>query len=936
MGAIADDILMHYGVGALDGAPGRGSGRYPLGSGENPHQRAKNFLERYTKLKKEGLSEKQIAEAFGILKPNRKGVLEGYIDGLRAEKQLADYDLTSYNIATATKLRESGMSLRAIAKEMGYTSDSSIRSFLAADATAKNERCMNTANILKKSVDEQGMVEVGGGVNQYLNVSTTNFKQALYILENRFGYPVYRGRVEQATNPMNKTTYSVLCPPGTEHREIFEKKGEIHPVLPFESSDGGGEFHEKFRYPESLDSKRVMIRYADDNSAGFTGDDMDGVVELRRGVEDIALKDSAGNDSSYSQVRILVDGTHYIKGMAVYSDDLPDGIDVRFNTNKKSGTPMMSDPDDKNQVLKPIKEGMDNPFGALIKENNGQSYYMDKDGKMKMRVINKTRDEGDWDQWSDNVPSQFLAKQPKQLQKQQLDLTKANLKAEYESIMKISNPTLRREMLITFAQTCDANAENLQAAPLRGQKYKVLLPAPWIKEGEIYAPSLRDGTKVALIRYPHEGIYQIPVLTVNNSNPKMKKMIPPGSLDAVGIRKKAADQLSGADYDGDSVQVIPLSSRVKIAHREPLPGLKDYDPKMAYPEREGMRVLKKGQATQTQMGMISNLIMDMTLKGAAPEEMERAVRHSMCVIDAAKHKLDYKRSERENRIPELKKKYQSHIEEDGKEHGGASTLLTRAGKEATIPRTQGQPRIDPDTGKLVYKTADDLYYTDKKTGKQVMKTQKSTQMKETDDARTLISEYRAPAEIMYADFANYQKAMANQARKEAIATKDIKYSPNAKAIYKTEYDSLVSKVSLAESNRPRERMAQLITSSRIEAIKAEHPDLKKKEISKLRQQELTRAREQVGAHRQPVDITEREFKAIQAGAINPTTLKKVIKYADQDKLVKMAMPRETKGFSNAQIVQMKAMQASGYTLAEIAKRFGKSPSSISAAIKGTK
>lgn len=46
------------------------------------------------------------------------------------------------------------------------------------------------------------------------------------------------------------------------------------------------------------------------------------------------------------------------------------------------------------------------------------------------------------------------------------------------------------------------------------------------------------------------------------------------------------------------------------------------------------------------MGVISNLITDMTLRGADEKELARAVKHSMVVIDAEKHGLDYKRSER--------------------------------------------------------------------------------------------------------------------------------------------------------------------------------------------------------------------------------------------------------------------------------------------------
>ena len=71
---------------------------------------------------------------------------------------------------------------------------------------------------------------------------------------------------------------------------------------------------------KSVDSKRVKIIYAEDG-----GTDKDGVMELRRGVEDLDL-----GGSQYAQVRIGVDGTHFIKGMAIYRDDMPDGVEHHF------------------------------------------------------------------------------------------------------------------------------------------------------------------------------------------------------------------------------------------------------------------------------------------------------------------------------------------------------------------------------------------------------------------------------------------------------------------------------------------------------------------------------------------------------------------------------------------------------------------------------
>lgn len=86
--------------------------------------------------------------------------------------------------------------------------------------------------------------------------------------------------------------------------------------------------------------------------------------------------------------------------------------------------------------------------------------------------------------------------------------------------------------------------------------------------------------------------------------------------------------------------------------------MKGFDPKTEYSTegKTGIRLLSK-EATQIEMGKISNLITDMTLKGAPTEDITKAVRHSMVVIDAAKHKLDYKRSEIENDIPTLRKRW---------------------------------------------------------------------------------------------------------------------------------------------------------------------------------------------------------------------------------------------------------------------------------------
>ena len=58
------------------------------------------------------------------------------------------------------------------------------------------------------------------------------------------------------------------------------------------------------------------------------------------------------------------------------------------------------------------------------------------------------------------------------------------------------------------------------------------------------------------------------------------------------------------------------------------------------------------------MGIVTNLITDMNLIGADPDEMARAVKYSQVIIDAEKHKLNWKACKEEMRIAELQKKYQ--------------------------------------------------------------------------------------------------------------------------------------------------------------------------------------------------------------------------------------------------------------------------------------
>ena len=891
MDLIEEDILMHYGVK-------RRSGRYPWGSGDNPYQHGGDFLARVEELQRLGKTEKQIADELHLSTTD-----------LRMQVRVAKHERRALQADRARSLREDGKTLDEIASILGYANDSSVRALLNENTAANKNKAQATAEILKKELAEKGAIDVGTGVERQLGVSTGVLQEALFILETE-GYNRYGVGVPQVNDPKKRTITPVISVPEIDQREVYQNLDLVKSVGDYHSTDGG-ESWDKREYPASIDSSRVKILYGDEGGAL-----KDGVIEIRRGVADLDL-----GDSHYAQVRILVDGTHYLKGMAMYSDDMPDGADIVFNTNKHTGTPKMD-------VLKKIQDDPDNPFGALIKAN-GQSHYIDADGNEKLSAINKLKEEGDWDKMSKNLSSQFLSKQPIQLIKKQLDLTYADAADEFSEICSLNNPTVKRKLLLDFADECDSAAVHLKAAALPRQSTQVILPLNAMKETEIFAPNYRDGEKVVLIRYPHGGTFEIPELTVNNKNPTAVSVLGKNIRDAVGINPKVAERLSGADFDGDQVVVIPTGGRVKIQSTPALKDLKDFDPKTDYSTegKTGVRLLAKGAATQRQMGEISNLITDMTLKGATEPEIARAVKHSMVVIDAAKHKLDYRQSEKDNGIAELKKKYQGFDDETG-HHGGASTLLSRRKQDVEVPERQGSGVIDPLTGKVVYKESGRTY-VDPRTGKTVAATTKVKRILAVDNVRSMSS--GTLQEEAYADYANKMKDLANKARLEYKATPTLKRSASAAKAFEPEVNRLMAALKVAQLNAPLEREAQRIANARVKAKVQANNITDKDEISKIRRAAISDARNYTGASgkRTRITISDGEWTAIQSGAISDTTLSEILRYAEPKTVRERATPRRTTQLSDARISRIKAMANSGHTNAEIAEALGISTSAVS-------
>lgn len=946
------DVLAHVGKAHDDNPPGRGSGRYGWGTGENPNQHQFTFLSEYDRLRKEeGLTESQVAKI--LLGP------DGTTTRLRAKHTIESKQQRKINYETAMKLLEKyNGNKSAVGREMGIN-ESTVRSLLDPMKLARMDAYENTAEMLKKTVAEKGPIDVSSGTEHFLGVNANVKSVAIEMLKEE-GYNTHNIKIEQLGTGENTTTL-VLVPPGMTYAELQKNKYDVKSVNTFTPDNGHTWWTPEF--PSSLDSKRVMVRYAEDG-----GKDRDGTIEIRRGVKDLDL-----GDANYAQVRIAVDGTNYLKGMALYGDDkdFPKGVDIIYNSNKKRGVPLI----DTNATYDPVsgewsgKEvakrlkidgttgevDKDNPFGALIKAR-GQYRYEDAKGKEQLSPLNKLREEGDWDTWSRTLSSQFLAKQNIDLIEKQLGVTIEDKRSDFEEISNLTNPVIKKKLLEDFAETCDASASDLSAKGLKGQSYQVLLPLPNSNPKEVYAPNYKDGEQVALVRFPHAGTFEIPILTVNNRHNSEGKKILGNAKDAIGIHPDVAEILSGADFDGDTAIVIPMSSnKIKIKSTPQLEGLKGFEPKDIYKLPDSAPAVKN-QAKQTEMGKVTNLIADMTVGGAPDTDIVKAVKHSMVVIDSEKHHLDYKQSAADNKIRDLKTVYQ------GSPRAGASTILTRAGSEIYIDKRKETVDVNNMTpeevkafraGKKIYRTVNPtphykqitnpsdmsseelkVYNAGKKVyrydGDRVPKV-KVNRMDTVDDAFELVRDKSNPKEVAYANFANDCKDLANQARAMARQIKPIPVSSSAKQVYASEVNSLNAKIKKAEMNSPREREAQRIANAIASQKIKSNPHLDLEHKKRVRARALEEARAMVGAKKELIEITDKEWEAIQANAISTNKLTKILNNTDQEAFKKRATPKNTNNvvLTAAQVAKLKAMYNSGrYSRADIAEALGISTSTI--------
>jgi hypothetical protein len=188
-----DNELSHIGT--------KYSGRYPKGSGDEPNQRNRSFLELADSLKAQGLSRLEIAKGCGMNTAE-----------YTKKRSLAKMEIKKEDRARAEKLRSEGLNDTQIGVQMNRN-ESSVRLLFNEKMNSRNESIDNTANILRAAVKERGLIDVGLNSELYLGVSRPKLKTALSKLEEE-GYQVRPIYIDQlGTGGNKKTTVLVLSPP---------------------------------------------------------------------------------------------------------------------------------------------------------------------------------------------------------------------------------------------------------------------------------------------------------------------------------------------------------------------------------------------------------------------------------------------------------------------------------------------------------------------------------------------------------------------------------------------------------------------------------------------------------------------------------------------------------------------------------------------------
>lgn len=263
-----DAYLSHIGII-------RRSGRYPWGSGGDTLVVHNNqgFLDWIKELRAKLFTDAQIAEGLGVSTTT-----------LRAQVSISSNEVYASNVIGAQALKAKGWSNKAIGEQMGEPGkpigESTIRNWLKPGADKNSSALKSTADMLRRQVDEKGVIDVGLGVESSVGVSKDRLRTAVAMLEQE-GYKKYNLKVPQQGTGKD-TEMVVLAKPEFTQKQIWQDPSKIR--LIDEHSEDFGQSYLGIKPPIAINPKRLAINYAEDGGANS-----DGVIYVRPDVADVSL-----------------------------------------------------------------------------------------------------------------------------------------------------------------------------------------------------------------------------------------------------------------------------------------------------------------------------------------------------------------------------------------------------------------------------------------------------------------------------------------------------------------------------------------------------------------------------------------------------------------------------------------------------------------------
>ena len=256
-----------------------------LGEVEKNHFQSQGFvLISIPDIREEGRTETQIANELGLTTTQ----LRNAITYARKEER-------EYNREQVAGMKEAGLSNVEIGQRLGI-SEGTVRNYISDNKSSKatsEQQLDNIEKALSDSLKQTGHLDVGVGVERQLGVSRTKFNAVVNQMVENGDLYIHNIQIQRLNDPTKYTIVKVLSTE-PDYLKVLKDSTNIG-NLEYFSDDKALESAKRFETPQMVDLNRIKIRYQEDGGA-----DLDGLIEIRKGTEDLDLGNSQMQDGMLS------------------------------------------------------------------------------------------------------------------------------------------------------------------------------------------------------------------------------------------------------------------------------------------------------------------------------------------------------------------------------------------------------------------------------------------------------------------------------------------------------------------------------------------------------------------------------------------------------------------------------------------------------------